>query len=83
MLNDSQKLVFRAIADNKAMFECLKEYLEGEFMSDINPDGLTNEQLGAIARAKFEGLKVITQAFAIIKSCKTVDKSLANINPAR
>lgn len=83
MLSDSQKAVFQTIADNKATFECLKEFLEGKFETRENPDGLTNEQLGAIARARYEGLKQIRSAFVEIASYKTTQTKAESVNPAR
>jgi hypothetical protein len=83
MLNDSQKTVFRGIADNKATFECLKEYLEEMFSLKNIRDDMTNEEMGAIARAKLDGQSVLRQAFIEIASCKTQETPLEGINPAR
>lgn len=83
MLNESQKAVFQMVADNKAMFECLKEYFQLRFSEKINSEGLTNEQLGAIARAQYEGLQKINQVFVEIESCKSVHNSIDTNNPAR
>lgn len=83
MPNDSQKLVFKSFADNKAMFECLKEYLIGKFEERTDPTGLTNAELGEIARAQYVGLNKIYSAFAEIASFKTQDNKPEGTNPAR
>ena len=82
MLSDSQKVVFQGVADNKAVFECLKEFLTEKFDARVVDDALTNEQLGAIARARYEGLKVIEAAFVEIAACRSVEKR-ESLNPAR
>ena len=83
MLNDSQRAVFRMVADNRAMFECLKEFLELKFTGRIYSEGLTNEDLGAIARAQYEGLQRIEQAFTEIASCRSSVDNPTLDNPAR
>lgn len=83
MLNDSQKIVFRGVADNKATFECLKEFFQEKFQERIDPTGMTNEDIGAIGRAQWLGLKTVEDAFKEIASCKTIENKLEGINPAR
>ena len=82
-LSESQKAVFRAIADNKAMLACLEEFFEDKFTGQVNTEGITNEEAGAIARAQFEGLKRVRQAFTQIESCRSYDDKMSHINPAR
>lgn len=83
LLSESQKAVFRAVADNKAMLACLEEFFEEKFTRQVNTEGLTNEEAGAIARAQFEGLKKIREAFTQIESCRSYDDKMSHINPAR
>lgn len=71
------------VADNKALLAALREHFESKFFEQIKPDGLTNEEVGAIARAQYEGLKKVREVFSEIESCRSFDNSLSHINPAR
>ncbi len=83
MLNDTQRAVFRGLADNKPLFEALKELLVERFEAKIDPTGLTDQELGSLARAQFAGLKKVLDTFNEIASCKSVEKAEATYNPAR
>lgn len=83
MLSDSQKAVFKMVADNKAMYECLKEFLLGKFALRADPQGLSDSELGAFTRAQYEGFKRIEAAFSEIASFKTQETYSEGVNPAR
>lgn len=83
MLNDSQRAVMKGIAENKATFECLKEYFQEKFNIRTDPGGLTDQELGSFARAQYEGLKRVEEAFREIASCKNVEVKNDSVNPAR
>ena len=82
MFSDPQKAVFSSLAENRALFEALKEHLMLQFESKVSAEGLTNEQLGAIARARYEGEKVINQVFNEIASLRKSETKTEGVNPA-
>lgn len=83
MLNNTQKVVFKSIADNKAQFECLKEFILGKFDLRTVPRDGTNEFLGQIARTKIEGTQAMEEAFNEIYACRTQPVREKIINQAR
>lgn len=83
MLNDSQKVVFKMLADNRPMYECLKEYLIDKFSIDQVSTQQTNDEIGMQVRARLEGIKTIESAFSEIASYKTSESRPEGGNPAR
>ena len=82
MLNDSQKSVFRYFADNKPLFEAMKEFLQERFQLRAVPQGLSDTELGAFTRAQFEAQKRLDEAFTEIASCRSYESKSEGTNPA-
>ena len=82
MLNDSQKSLFRYVADNRPLFEALKEFMQEKFSLRADPGGLTDQELGAFTRAQYDGLKRVEEAFVEIAACKSYESKAEGINPA-
>ena len=81
-ISNIMKTETRSQLQNRALFEALKEHLMLQFESKVSAEGLTNEQLGAIARARYEGEKVINQVFNEIASLRKSETKTEGINPA-
>lgn len=82
-MNDTQRAILRSLADNKALFEALKEFLVEKFEAKIDPGTLSDAELGSVARAQFHGLKIILTSFHEISTCKSPKKRDETFNPAR
>lgn len=78
-------LILKIVADNQNLFDELKQTIIAEFGVDsiINPDNRSNEDLGAITRARLDGVKAVERAFKKISQHKTVAGNVENKNPAR
>lgn len=77
-------LILKIVADNQNLFDELKQTIIAEFGVDsINTDNRSNEDLGAITRARLDGVKAVERAFKKISQHKTVAGNVENKNPAR
>lgn len=77
-------LILKIVADNQNLFDELKQTIIAEFGVDsINTDNKSNEDLGAITRARLDGIKAVERAFKKISQHKTVAGNVENKNPAR
>lgn len=83
MLSDSQKSVFKQVADNKAVFECLKEHLLSKFAINDVPLNQTDDHIGMMVRAKIDGARTIESVFTEIAAYKTLPTQQTGGNPAR
>ena len=76
--------ILKIVADNQNLFDELKQTIIAEFGVDsINADNKSNEDLGAITRARLDGVKAVERAFKKISQHKTVAGNVENKNPAR
>ncbi len=78
--------ILKIIADNPALVASLRKVITDEFEIDyvsgvdINK---SNEDLGALLRARLDGLRKVEGAFKKIMQCKTPSENVDNKNPAR
>jgi hypothetical protein len=81
------KNILSLVADNPALYEALRELFEDCFsldtLYDHKTDTLSNEQLGAILRARLDGLAVVDEAFQKIAQFVTIPANPQPRNPAR
>lgn len=85
--NDKDQLGY--LADNKLMREAVKKvflrglYYDGTLQADpmknfilaTTSDTITNENLGALVRARTEAIRILDHAFKVIDSFKKVEKT--------
>lgn len=78
------KHILSLIADNKTLFETVKEVILKHF-DILSPSDLryNNEQLGAIVRAQLAGKQAVEDAFKEIAAHKTLEKRFETLNPGR
>jgi hypothetical protein len=79
------KQILRVIADNPALFDCLKNHILDEFevetpQADL---GVTDEVLGQIFRARLVGKNKVQSAFKKVLTYKSVEITEDKINMAR
>lgn len=79
-----QAKLLGVIADNPALFAELKEVLRGAFNinNPTDTDGVTNEVLGQVLRARLDGLKYLERGFKEIELYKTLPGGTITHNPA-
>jgi len=78
--------ILKSIADNPQILEALKKAFIDEFTKDelnMNNAALTNELIGAITRARLDGLRKVESVFRQIEAYKTPKPSEPSVNPAR
>ena len=76
-------LVLKSVADNKSIFDALKEKILEKFEhSEIKLDGVDNNLLGQIYRARLEGSRLVEEAFRDIARLKT-SETKQRVNIAR
>lgn len=76
--------ILAGIADNQPLYDEVKALLVKHFMSDdARTEGLSDERLGQMYRARLIGLEKIESAFMEIAKHKTYQKKERGINPAR
>lgn len=77
--------VLKIIADNPSLTEALKEVLLKQFEMDPSEvhEDITNENLGAMLRARLTGIDSVAKAFKEIAKFKSFEKSRQFENPAR
>ena len=73
--------ILSIIADNPSLLEALKEVLEKHFTLDNINTGMTNENMGAMVRARVDGLNNIKSAFREIATHKSFEKIVDKGNP--
>lgn len=81
-----EESLLKQIADNPALLAAVKAKILEPFDSfhlwQIGRDQ-TNDQLGAIIRARLEGLQLVEEGFKEIEKYKTVDVKPEAVNQAR
>ncbi len=75
--------VLKLVADNKTLFEALREKLLNAFDISVINLQLPNEQLGEQVRALLVGAATVELAFRDIERLKTINSASGKINPAR
>lgn len=78
--------LLKVIADDPALLKALKELLYSEFEVDYVSGAdanKSNEDLGAVLRARLEGLRKVDSAFKKILQIKNPTENVDKKNPAR
>jgi hypothetical protein len=75
--------ILRALADNPALMEAVRETIESEFKTESIDLNMDNEMLGQITRSKIDGLQKIDSAFKKIAQSKSVPDAPEKKNPGR
>jgi len=75
--------LLKVVADNQALFETLKKFLEDQFALDDFSTNYTNELLGQQVRACLVAKEGIRNAFTQISKYKTIPERPEVKNPAR
>lgn len=79
---DSRKQVLRGLADNKELFEAVKEIIFEQFDLTLLDTSIPNEELGQHVRARLDGAAMVELAFRKIATCASAEKSTNKDNPA-
>lgn len=80
--------ILKAIADNPALFDAVKQTILKEFdgsprdLAAWNKDA-SNELLGQITRARVDGIRLVEDAFKEIAKHKSIPDAPAKRNEAR
>ena len=79
------KEILKVIADNPALFDCLKKHILDEFEIETPQADLsiTDEVLGQIFRARLVGKNKVESAFRKVSTYKTQEVGAEKINRAR
>ena len=79
------KEILKVIADNPALFDCLKKHILDEFEIEIPQADLsiTDEVLGQIFRARLVGKNKVESAFRKVATYRTQEVGTEKINRAR
>ena len=79
------KEILKVIADNPALFDCLKKHILDEFEIETPQADLsiTDEVLGQIFRARLVGKNKVENAFRKVATYKTQEVGAEKINRAR
>ena len=79
------KEILKVIADNPALFDCLKKHILDEFEIETPQADLsiTDEVLGQIFRARLVGKNKVEAAFRKVLQHKTPEVQVEKINRAR
>lgn len=83
MLNDTEKDILKLIANNQMLFDVVQKIILSHFSLDKVSTSMTNENMGAVVRAKIEGVKKVEEAFVEIAKYKLVTPKVGMKNPAR
>lgn len=80
-------LILKVLADNDALFAALKKLLLSKFALEDHAyselQGLDNEAIGQIVRAKLDGRARVEEAFTEVLRYKSIKKITPAFNPAR
>ena len=75
--------VLSIVANNKALFDALKDVMKKQFDLDQIALEQSNEEMGQVVRARLVGLIKVEQGFRAIEQFKTEKESRVEPNPAR
>lgn len=75
--------ILSAIANNRELCDALKTAFTEEFENETLDETIPNEQLGAVVRARLEGLRKVERVFRRIESMRTPPVQTIEPNPAR
>lgn len=87
MLSDTQRAKLKQVADDAHMLDALEavfiDGVKGRMIDDIAYDGDTNEQIGAVVRARLDAVKLIREVLREIRTYQTVPDEPKSFNRAR
>ena len=77
--------ILRQIADNKALFDAVKDVIRKQFLYDEleHMQTVSDERIGQITRARIDGLRKVEDGFGEIAKHKTSIEKPEDANPAR
>ena len=75
--------ILKAVADNRALKEALRELLLKQFNEEGVSTQLDDSSLGQVTRARLDGIKRVNNAFKELETLKTVKETPKEDNPAR
>lgn len=75
--------ILKIVADNRELFNALKDGLEAEFSLDKIDTNMRNELIGEVMRSRIKGMEKVEKFFKKVELLRTLSDKPAGQNPAR